>query len=66
MDFWPTKLTESKGDMYSTIYQELICMGTMAIHRELDMFLPNMKKSPVGECLAENDRRTRWTSSQQT
>ena len=66
VDFWPTKLTESKGDMYIMIYQEVACIGGIAIDRELDMFLPNMKNSPMGECLTQNDERTRWISGQQS
>ena len=59
MDFWPTKLTTSKEDIYPMIYQELAYIGDIAIDRELDMFPPNMKNSPVGECLTQNDGGTR-------
>jgi hypothetical protein len=66
VDFWPTELTESKGEVYPTIYQELACIGGIAIDRELKMFSPNMKNSPTRECLAQNDGRTRWISGQQS
>ena len=64
VDFWPPKLTESKGDMYPTIYQELACIGGIAIDRELKIFFPNLKNSPNGESLTQNDGRTRWISGQ--
>ena len=48
MDFWPTKLTASNGDMYPMIYQELACIGVIAIDREVEMFPPKMKNSPWG------------------
>ena len=66
MDSWPIKLTDYKGEIYPTIYQELACIGSMAIDRELDMFLPNLKNSPMGESLTQNDGRTRWIPGQQS
>ena len=51
MDSWPTKLTESKGEMYPMIYQELACIGGIAIDRELEMFPQNMKNAPQREVL---------------
>ena len=51
MDSWPTKLTESKGNMYPMIYQELACIGGIAIDRELKMFSQNMKNAPQREVL---------------
>ena len=51
VDFWPTELTESKEDMYAMIYQELACMGAMAVEQDGGTFSPNMKTSPCGEVL---------------
>ena len=54
-----TELRIIKRNMYSMMYQEMGSMGAMVIDRELDMFPPNMKNSPVGECLTQNDGGTR-------
>ena len=66
MDFWSIQLTAFKTSMYPTIYQKLACIGGIAIDRELKMFFPNMKNSPAGESLAQNDGTTRWVSGQQS
>jgi hypothetical protein len=66
VDSWPIKLTDYKGEIYPTIYQELACIGSKPIDRELDMFPPNLKNSPKGEFLTQNYGRTRWISGQQS
>src|SRR2546423_814080 len=50
-DSWQTKLTESKEEMYSMIYQELACIAGMAIDQEGGTLSPNMKNPPQGEVL---------------
>jgi hypothetical protein len=65
-DLWPTELTESKGDMYPMMYQELVPIAAMAIDRGVDMIHPNIKKLPQGEGLEHNDGRTRRISGQQS
>jgi hypothetical protein len=52
--------------MYPMIYQELACIGGIAIDRELKMLSPNMKNSPMGECFAHNDGGSRGISGQQS
>ena len=46
-------------------FTKLASIGGIVIDRELEMFSPNMKTSHTGECLAQNDGRTRWISGQQ-
>jgi len=48
VDFWQTKFTEFKGEMYPTIYQEMACIGGMAIDREVEMLPKNRKNAPYG------------------
>src|SRR3979490_2085107 len=64
--FLAAELRITKRNMYPMMYQELACMGAMAIDQRGGTSPKNMKNSPMGESLSQNDGTTRWVSGQQS